>query len=80
MNRFFLHLLFQLVLGCFFVFLAVLLVGEHGWAVPSFFCCIFGAYSFYTAWQMYLTFRAVVFAQKKLEEAAKESEKKVDEQ
>ena len=55
-KQFFKHLLFQICLGCFFIFLAIQLLPLYGWGFSTFFCCVFATNSLSTSIRMYTTY------------------------
>ncbi|MGY3723936.1 protein of unknown function [Granulicatella balaenopterae] len=56
-KQFFKHLLFQICLGCFFIFLAIQLLPLYGWGFSTFFCCVFATNSLSTSIRMYTTYQ-----------------------
>ncbi len=56
-SQFFKHLLFQLSLGCFFIFLAIQLLPLYGWGFSTFFCCVFATNSLSTTIHMYTIYK-----------------------
>lgn len=68
-TKFFIYLYTELVLGIFFIFLAIQLLPIRGWEFTTIFCCVFATISIINTYRMAQTYRAVKQLQQKNENA-----------
>lgn len=54
--QFFFQLFFQLIMGIFFIFMAIQLLPITGWNFSTILCCLFATNSFLVAIRMFTTY------------------------